>query len=64
MYVLPGSVFDIVIPSSQLLFDLPKPEMEPRSPMLQADSLPAEPQKKPKSLILHFSFFPFWKQGS
>ena len=28
--------------------DLPNPGMEPRSPALQADSLPAEPQGKPK----------------
>ena len=28
--------------------DLPKPGIEPRSPALQADSLPAEPQVKPK----------------
>ena len=27
--------------------DLPKPGIEPRSPALQADSLPAEPQGKP-----------------
>ena len=27
--------------------DLPNPGMEPRSPALQADSLPAEPQGKP-----------------
>ena len=27
--------------------DLPNPESEPRSPTLQADSLPAEPQGKP-----------------
>ena len=27
--------------------DLPNPEIEPRSPTLQADSLPAEPQGKP-----------------
>ena len=27
--------------------DLPNPGMEPRSPTLQADSLPAEPQGKP-----------------
>ena len=26
--------------------DLPNPEVEPRSPSLQADSLPAEPQGK------------------
>ena len=26
--------------------DLPNPEIEPRSPALQADSLPAEPQGK------------------
>ena len=28
--------------------DLPNPGIEPRSPALQADSLPAEPQGKPK----------------
>ena len=28
--------------------DLPKPGIEPRSPALQADSLPAEPQGKPR----------------
>ena len=28
--------------------DIPNPEMEPRSPALQADSLPAEPQGKTK----------------
>ena len=28
--------------------DLPNPGIEPRSPTLQADSLPAEPQEKPK----------------
>ena len=27
--------------------DLPKPGFKPRSPALQADSLPAEPQRKP-----------------
>ena len=29
--------------------DLPDPGIEPRSPTLQADSLPAEPQGKPKN---------------
>ena len=29
--------------------DLPNPGMEPRSPILQADSLPAEPQGNPKN---------------
>ena len=29
--------------------DLPNPEIKPRSPILQADSLPAEPQGKPKN---------------
>ena len=28
--------------------DLPKPGIEPRSPALQADSLPTEPQEKSK----------------
>ena len=34
----------VVFPSPE---DLPKPLMELRSPMLQVDSLPAEPQGKP-----------------
>ena len=29
--------------------DLPNPGIKPRSPALQADSLPAEPQVKPKN---------------
>ena len=29
--------------------DLPNPSIQPRSPVLQADSLPAEPQGKPKN---------------
>ena len=29
--------------------DLPNPRIKPRSPALQADSLPAEPQGKPKN---------------
>ena len=29
--------------------DLPNPEIEPRSPALQEDSLPAEPRGKPKN---------------
>ena len=34
----------IAFPSPE---DLPNPEIQPRSPTLQADSLPAEPQGKP-----------------
>ena len=30
--------------------DLPNPEIEPRSPTLQADSLPVEPQGKLKNI--------------
>ena len=30
--------------------DLPNPGVEPRSPTLQADSLPAEPEGKPKNI--------------
>ena len=30
--------------------DLPDPESEPRSPTLQADSLPSEPPGKPKNI--------------
>ena len=29
--------------------DLPNPQIEPRSPALQADSLPAEPPEKPQN---------------
>ena len=41
---------------------LPNPRIKPRSPALQADSLPAEPQMKPKntevgSLSLHQGIF-------
>ena len=35
--------------SLSLLQDLPNPGIEPRSPALQVDSLPAEPQGKPKN---------------
>ena len=43
--------------------DLPNPGIEPRSPALQVDSLPSEPQGKPKntgvgSLSLHQKIFP------
>ena len=34
-------------PSTMHPGDLPNPGIEPRSPTLQADSLPAEPQGKP-----------------
>ena len=34
--------------------DLPHPGIEPRSPALQADSLPAEPQGKPWELANNF----------
>ena len=40
-------------PSSE---DHPKPGIKPRSPALQADSLPAEPQGKPKSFIRESDF--------
>ena len=32
---------------------IPNPGIDPRSPTLQADSLPAEPQGKPCIFILH-----------
>ena len=32
--------------------DLPNREIKPRSPALQADSLPAEPQRRPKNIGL------------
>ena len=56
-------VFQARILESLSLGDLPNPEMGPRSPSLQADSLPAEPQGKPKdtgvgSLSLLRGIFP------
>ena len=33
--------------------DLPNPEIEPRSPALQADSLPTEPPGKPQCMYIH-----------
>ena len=38
----------IAFPSPE---DLPKPGIKPRSPTLQMDSLPAEPQRRPKWMI-------------
>ena len=37
--------------------DLPKPGIKPRSPTLQADSLPTEPQESPR--ILEWVAYPF-----
>ena len=43
----PGKILEwVVMPSSR---DLPNPGIKPRSPTLQADSLPSEPQRKPKN---------------
>ena len=38
-------------------FTFSNPEMEPRSPTLQADSLPAEPQKKPIYIYIHMHVY-------
>ena len=52
---LPGQSMEFFRPEhwSGYLFpspgDLPKPEIKPRSPTLQVDSLPAESQGKPKN---------------
>ena len=50
--------------------DLPNPGLEPRSPILQVDSLPAEPPKKPKnigvgslSLLQRIFLTQEWKRG-
>ena len=40
--------------------DLPNPGIEPRSPALQADSLPAEPQRKPKKKFRVIKMNNFW----
>ena len=43
--------------------DLPNPRIEPRSPALQANSLPAEPQGKPKVFTEYtHGFFTFYLQ--
>ena len=52
--------------SALLLGDLPNPGIKPRFPASQADSLPAEPQGKPKnagvgSLSLLQQIFPTWE---
>ena len=51
-----------------LLWDLPNPGIKPKSPMLQAESLPAEPQTSilleqlsyPESEIIHLDFIILW----
>ena len=43
-----------LIPSPR---DVPNPEMEPRSPVLQVDSLPAEPPGNPIEDIRSFEFY-------
>ena len=43
---------NLSIPAEDPFGDLPNPGIEPRSPALQADSLPAEPQGKPKNPII------------
>ena len=42
--------------------NLPNPGIEPRSPTLQADSLPAEPQGSPR--ILEWAAYPFSSRSS
>ena len=57
-YNLPGSSVHGIFPGTQAywsglpfpsLGDLPDPGIKPRSPVLQADSLPTEPPGKPKN---------------
>ena len=43
--------------------DLPDLEIEPGSPMLQADSLPSEPPGKPLSDIIYYRIVRFHKEG-
>ena len=51
--------------SLSLLQGIPNPELEPRSPALQANSLPAEPQGKPKnSRALEWVAYPFSSRSS
>ena len=46
-WTIPSMEFSRPFPSPG---DIPNPGIEPRSPTLQADSLPAEPQGKPKNM--------------
>ena len=39
--------------------DVPSPEIEPGSPVLQADALPSEPPGKPPTIILLLSISPY-----
>ena len=52
----PGQNTGVSSPSL-LQGNLPNPEIELRSPKLQADSLPAEPQGKPR--IMEWVAYPF-----
>ena len=42
--------------------DLPNPGIEPKSPTLQVDSLPAEPPGKPKNLYRKYKTSDVWNQ--
>ena len=42
--------------------DLPNPGIKPRSPTLQVDSLPAEPQESPR--IPEWVYYPFYRRSS
>ena len=56
--ILQARILDwVAFPFSE---DLPNPGIEPRSPALQADSLPAEPPGKPP----HWPDFSLWLCGS
>ena len=57
----PGSSVHEVLQARILKWagDLPNPGIEPRSPTLQADSLPSEPPGKPHPIITH----PFLDNG-
>ena len=50
------------LPSSPGEGNLPNPGIEPRSPTLQVDSLPAEPQGSPR--ILGWVAYPFSSRSS
>ena len=44
--------------------DLPDPGIEPRSPAWQADSLPSEPPRKPRSLGAQYATGDQWRNNS
>ena len=54
--ILQARILERVAGSLPSAGDLPNPGIEPRSPALQADSLPAEPQKSKNTGVVAYPF--------